>query len=338
MGGPRLPANYPITRRLWVSLLHHWVILVMLGLTCMQTTSVAEEFDLSRHSVPPDEIFSGGPPKDGIPALTDPDVTAAGDTTYLRPQDRILGVELNGEARAYPIRILNWHEVVNDRVGGLPIVVSYCPLCGSGMVFRADAKPSRRIFGVSGLLYKSDVLLYDRKTDSLWSQLRMEAITGPLLGEQLEWLPVVQTTWKAWRREHPTTGVLSLNTGHRRDYGRDPYAGYAKTESTMFPVGHRDSRLHPKAWVLGVIIGSQAKAYPLDRLVNGEVLEDMVGNQSIHILYDASARSAWVTDVSGKSLPSVQSYWFAWAAFYPDTLLHDTPPTNQTESKGERTG
>ena len=282
----------------------------------------AQAFDLSRSSVPQEEIQRGGPPKDGIPALTDPPVVAAEAATFLRPEDRVLGVALNGQARAYPIKILNWHEVVNDRLGETPISVTYCPLCLTGMVFRASHDGERVTFGVSGLLYNSDVLLYDRRTESLWSQLKMEAIAGARVGDRLEWLPVQHTTWEAWTTAHPTTDVVSMDTGYRRDYERDPYTDYAQSPRVMFPVHHQDTRLPSKAWVLGVLINGEAKAYPLDRLPNGEVASDQLGDQELRIHYDATARSAWTTDPSGELIPSVQAYWFAWSAFYPETAVY----------------
>ena len=285
--------------------------------------ALAGAFDLSHASVPEEEIVSGGPPKDGIPALTDPAVMAAEAATFLRPDDRVLGVEWHGQARAYPIQILNWHEVVNDRVGGAPIAVTYCPLCGTGMVFDANHEGTRVTFGVSGLLYNSDVLLYDRTTESLWSQLGMEAVAGPRVGDRLTWLPVAHTTWAAWYAAHPTTDVLSLQTGYRRDYARDPYASYGASARLMFPVRHRDDRLATKAWVLGVLLNGEPKAYPLDRLPNGPMLEDALGGQQVRIRYDAAARSASVTDQDGQPIPAVQAYWFAWAAFYPDTVIYE---------------
>ncbi|MBI3458128.1 MAG: DUF3179 domain-containing protein [Candidatus Rokubacteria bacterium] len=280
-------------------------------------------FDLSSSSVPQEEIVSGGPPKDGIPALTDPEVVSAEGATYLRPDDRVLGVAVGQQARAYPIRILNWHEVVNDRVWGVPITVTYCPLCGTGMVFRARRKGKRVVFGVSGLLYNSDVLLYDQETESLWSQLKMEAVTGPRLGERLEWLPVQHMSWAAWRDAHPDTEALSLNTGYRREYDRDPYAGYAAIPALMFSVRHQDGRLPSKAWVAGVLINGEAKAYPLTRLPPDVVVEDTVGGQVIRVRYEAEADSVEITDAARNLIPYVEAYWFAWAAFYPETQLYE---------------
>lgn len=286
------------------------------------TTDVVA-FDLSNASVPREHILSGGPPKDGIPALTDPAVVSAADASYLRADDRVLGVAIGGQVRAYPIRILNWHEVVNDQLGGVPIVVTYCPLCGTGMVFRGEREGRRALFGVSGLLYNSDVLLYDRDTESLWSQLKMEAVTGPRLGEQLEWLPVEVTTWQTWRAAHPQTEALSLDTGYHRDYDRDPYAGYAAGLRLMFPVEREDRRLPTKTWIAGILANGRPKAYPLDRLPLDRVLEDVVNGQTLRLAYDAASRALRVTDADERPVPVVQAYWFAWSAFYPDTLLYE---------------
>jgi hypothetical protein len=172
------------------------------------------------------------------------------------------------------------------------------------------------------LLYNSDVLLYDRETESLWSQLKMEAVTGPRLGERLEWLPAQHTTWESWRTAHPQTDVLSLRTGYDRDYGRDPYAGYATNSRLMFPVRQQDPRLAPKEWVAGVLMNGQPKAYPLKRLSSGRKLEDHIGGQTIYLTYDTKAQSVQVTDANESPMPVVQAYWFAWVAFYPKTQLY----------------
>ena len=158
-------------------------------------------FDYSKHSIPINEIHSGGPSKDGIPALYNPKFILAKDAAYLKPQDRILGLYLNGEAKAYPIRILNWHELVNDSVGGKDVLVSYCPLCGTGMAFDANIDGRKYLFGVSGKLYNSDVLMYDKETESLWSQIKMEAVTGAMTGKRLTLLPLIHTTWSEVTRK-----------------------------------------------------------------------------------------------------------------------------------------
>lgn len=280
-------------------------------------------FDYSKHSIPIDEIHSGGPSKDGIPALYDPEFISVQDATYITPTDRILGIIINGEAKAYPIKILNWHELVNDSVGGKDVLVSYCPLCGTGMAFDAEIDGKNILFGVSGKLYNSDVLMYDKETESLWSQIKMEAVTGPMTGKRLKLLPLVHTTWGAWKFKYPDTKVLSKETGHFRNYNDSPYSAYETSDQIMFPVKHKDNRLTRKEWVLGIVINEEAKAYSFKRLRQDQAaVKDKVGGQDIIVVYDVDNQSAVITDEQNNIIPSIQAYWFAWAAFYPDTELY----------------
>lgn len=152
-------------------------------------------FDVSCHAVPIEEIRSGGPPRDGIPALVNPVFVSAEKATFLRDGDRVLGLVGNRESKAYPIKILNWHELVNDWIDDHPILITYCPLCGTGIAFERQIDQNPVIFGVSGLLYQSDLLMYDRETESLWSQIAMKAIAGPLTGARLQPLFLEHTTW-----------------------------------------------------------------------------------------------------------------------------------------------
>lgn len=179
-------------------------------------------------------------------------------------------------------------------------------------------------FGVSGLLYESNVLFYDHQTESLWSQLKEEAVTGEMTGTRLQAIPSVTTTWKAWREQHPATLVLSTQTGFQRDYSRLPYQAYAKSPHPMFPVKHKDPSLSPKEKVVGVSIGGAHKAYPLRVLRERTVpLEDRVGETAVKILYDPQADSAQVVDAkTGQLIPSVVAYWFAWATFHPDAPVY----------------
>jgi hypothetical protein len=278
-------------------------------------------FDLQHSLVPIEEIYAGGPPRDGIPALDEPDLVRAAKADFLVGEDRVLGVAVPGGARAYPIKILNWHEIVNDELAGRPIAVTYCPLCGTGIVFDARVAGRTLDFGVSGLLYNSDVLLYDRQTESLWSQIRQEAITGPLRGVSLAALPVTHTTWRAWREAHPGTLVLSTATGHDRDYSRDPYGDYGQTSELYFPVSARSDRFHAKEWVLGIEIDGRFKAYPFSELAKSgrRAIRDQFNGHSLLIRFDPVNRSATAHDAAGRQLPAVPGFWFAWYAFHPET-------------------
>ncbi len=285
-------------------------------------------FDVAGALIDAAKIERGGPPKDGIPAIDRPQFVAAG-AARLRKDDRILGLVHNGTARAYPVRILNWHEVVNDRFGEVPVAITYCPLCGTGIAFDARLGEKTLNFGVSGLLFNSDVLLYDRGTNSLWSQLKHLAVSGPLKGTRLTVLPLEHTSWADWHARHPGTEVLSTETGHMRDYSRDPYAGYERIERLMFNVEHRDDRLPLKEWVLGVEVGGVRKAYPFSALEratrNGKELRDTVGGATILVRYEREHRSARAFDAQRRPLPAVTAFWFAWVAFYPQTELFRTP-------------
>jgi len=277
-------------------------------------------FDLGEALIPADQIMSGEPPRDGIPAISQPQFVKAGEADFLRDGDRVLAVEVDGRAKAYPIRILNWHEIVNDEVGGVPVAVTYCPLCLTGVVYRSTVDGANLQFGVSGLLYNNNVLMYDRQTESLWSQLESRAISGPKKGTALETIPAAHTTWADWRSGHPDTLVMSTETGYRRDYSRDPYANYGDSERVMFPVSNSDDRLARKDWVGGVVIDGKAKAYPHKELAktDGEVEDSFAGRQ-LTIRYDPEARSLTVHGADGEEVTTIDSFWFSWAAFYPDT-------------------
>lgn len=285
-------------------------------------------FALDGALVPIREIHSGGPKRDGIPAIDNPEFVGVAQVGYLDDEDRVLGIDFEGAVRAYPVKILNWHEIVNDHVGEVGVLVSYCPLCGSGMAFRvaADAR-----FGVSGLLYNSDMLLYDRATESLWSQIMGQAITGPSKGRRLEPIVVRHTSWKSWRETHPTTLVLSPRTGHAMSYGRYPYGNYESSRQLSFPVGERNRRYHPKEWVIGIDEGELVRAYPLSELALTESpLRDQVGDREFLVHFDAQDRSGWIEEVTPGGLveiPSIRAFWFAWYAFHPDGEVFQVDPS-----------
>lgn len=279
-------------------------------------------FSLTNLQVPIAEIRSGGPARDGIPAIDRPVFVAASGASYLRHEDLVLSFSEGGETRAYPLRILVWHEIVNDTVGGRPVAVTYCPLSGTAMVFDRRVSQQTLAFGVSGLLYQNNVLMYDRQTDSLWSQLALKAVTGRLAGTGLDWLPSEQLTFGAWRAKYPKGQVLSLRTGYRRDYGAWPYEGYEASDRTLFPVPRHRADLPNKAWVVGLVSSGDALAFPLNRLPSGKPVQASVGNLQVELRFDAASESVRVHDAeTGKEVPSVKSYWFAWQAFYPNTKV-----------------
>lgn len=236
-----------------------------------------------------EEVQWGGVPADGIPALVNPKTTAAGAARWLDDRDTVFGVSLNGEARAYPLRILDWHEMANDVVGGVPVALAYCTLCGSGILFRADmataAGKYRFEFGSSGFLFRSNKLMYDRQTNTLWNHLTGEPVIGKLAtsGIRLERLPIVVTTWGAWKRQHPATTVLDPETGHLRPYTPGAaYGRYFASTRTMFPVWRRNSLLHDKARVFTLLIDGRPKAYALEAIDRaGGVVNDCFAGRDL---------------------------------------------------------
>jgi len=191
------------------------------------------------------------------------------------------------------------------------------------VVYSRNVEGKLHTFGVSGRLYKSNVLLYDHRTESLWSQLKEMAIAGPLAGKRLEKLASDRTSWKAWRKGNPHTLVLSTDTGHKRDYTVDPYEGYYKTLGIWFPVGKVRTDLSPKEMVLGIELSGKAKAYPISLLRKKPgVLRDKVGRKGIEIEISPDGEVAGVRDEQGQAIPSIFSYWFAWQAFHPETSVY----------------
>ncbi|MBI1390618.1 MAG: DUF3179 domain-containing protein [bacterium] len=284
------------------------------------------------------EIFSGGPPKDGIPALTAPKVVPVAGAKYPEATGLVVGVTIDGEARAYPIGILDWHEAINDTLGGVPIVVTHCPLCRSSLVFRRDVGGHVREFGISGLLYQSNVLLYDRQTDpkeeSLWSQALMKAVCGPAAQESLE-LEVVDstlTTFADWKQLHPDSTVLSLETGHDRPYRQQAYSSYFGSDQLMFPVKDRTNRrpdLGSKDMALVLLVGDQMKAYPYAdlRADADHRIEDRICDVELSLEYEPDTGRVDVTakDSTGEQVGIRKTYmfWFTYDSNYPNGALYN---------------
>jgi hypothetical protein len=191
---------------------------------------------LSKKSVSLDDLHQGCPARDCIPSIDDPKFISAADATYVADDDIVIAISFGGEHRAYPTRILDHHEIVNDTIADTPLAITYCPLCGSAVGVRRDVGNTITEFGVSGVLYNSDLVFYDRETETLWDQVEAKGIVGPLTGETLDLVPVTMTRWSRWREAHPDTLVLSTDTGFEEDYSGDPYAEYRSTDRLFFPV------------------------------------------------------------------------------------------------------
>ncbi|MEX2673760.1 MAG: DUF3179 domain-containing protein [Phycisphaeraceae bacterium] len=286
--------------------------------------AIAEQFNLDDLRIPRDEIRSGGPSKDAIPAITDPDVARVSEVDFLEPTDRMVAITIEGESRAYPIRLLNWHEAVNDQLGETPFAVTYCPLCDSASVFDRRMNGEVLEFGISGLLYNSNVLLYDRTHDALWSQIGFEAVSGPYAGQPLKHLPFELTTFAQWEADHPDATVATFDTGYARQYSRNPYEHYFQGDTLMFPVKQSDDRrLGEKQPLVGVQIGDVARAYPLEAIASapdGRIEEAIAGER---LVLEISNERDHIRVVE---LPDearvIHTFWFAWVAFHPETTIY----------------
>jgi hypothetical protein len=232
--------------------------------------------DLDQWDIPRDQVLDGGPGKDGIPALENPSSNNASSSSYLSDADLILGYKNGTEIVAYPHRILDWHEIINDNVNGQAIAVTYCPLTGTGIGWERTINGVVTTFGVSGLLYNSNLIPYDRKTNSNWSQIRLNCVNGELRGREIVTFPLVETTWKIWRSMYPETKVISINTGFNRNYSQYPYGDYkTNNNKILFPYQPVDVRLKAKERVHGIIINGTAKAYRFETFATGtKMIED----------------------------------------------------------------
>ena len=250
--------------------------------------------DFSKHIVPLSEIQSGGPPRDGIPPIDQPTFVApAAATAWLADNEPVVIYEENGDARAYPLQILIWHEIVNDTVGGRPVTVTFCPLCNTAIAFDRRLDGVTYDFGTTGNLRRSDLVMWDRQTESWWQQITGEAIVGDLVGARLTPVPAAIQSFAAFRAAFPGGQVLSRETGFRRDYGRNPYVGYDDVSSSPFLyAGPSAGRLPPMARVVTVALNGEAAAYSFAQLEQRGVAQDRVGGVPVVILYQKGTASA----------------------------------------------
>ncbi|WP_343115776.1 DUF3179 domain-containing protein [Ostreiculturibacter nitratireducens] len=291
--------------------------------------SWAREFpltDFSQADVPFDEIISGGPPRDGIPALSDPAMIPVAGETRLDPLEPVVAVEIEGAApRAYPIRYLTWHEIVNDTVGGVPLAVTFCPLCNSALTFDRRVDDRVLTFGVTGKLRNSDMVMYDRETESWWQQAMGKGIVGVYTGTQLRSLPTWMESWESFRTRNPD-GLVMDEPDWGRSYGRNPYVGYDSSRRPFLYSGEEPPHgIHALARV--VRVGD--RAWPLERLAEaGEIREGGVtlswraGNASAldagRIGEGRDVGQVRVRDTKGRDLPHDVMFAFAFHAFWPD--------------------
>ncbi|TDO36304.1 uncharacterized protein DUF3179 [Kribbella sp. VKM Ac-2527] len=330
---------------------------------------------LPKPLIDPDQLLSGGPPPDGIPAIDNPRFQRARDVDWLAENEAVLALKVGGESRAYPIQILTWHEIVNDTVAGIPVAVTYCPLCNSGIAFDRRVGSRTLTFGTSGKLYASNLVMYDRQTESLWPQLTGQASLGVLTGAILDSFPLAPVAWRDFRADNPNAWTLSRSTGFDRDYGRNPYVGYDEADKPLFDAPGEDPRL-PALERIVAIPGKQetiavvresvtrtgvrtitidrrslvvwhrpGQASALERadvsagrdIGTVAVFEPVAGGRPLTFkpagagFVDAQTGSRWnilgratggpLTGNQLSAYPFIDTFWFTWIAFQPDTQL-----------------
>jgi Protein of unknown function (DUF3179) len=250
--------------------------------------------DFSKHNVPYSEILSGGPPKDGIPALQDPQFVSVSEAdAWLKPAEPVILVQVGEDARAYPIQVLIWHEIVNDTVGEEPLVVTFCPLCNTAIAFKRVFHGQILDFGTTGRLRYSNLIMYDRQTESWWQQATGDAIAGEFTGGQLEFYPASMISWQDFKSRHPDGKVLSQETGYSRNYGNNPYFGYDDINQNPFLFSDTTpEQLRPMERVLTVEQNSEAVAYPYEVLREQKAINDTVGGGDIVVLWAEGTTSA----------------------------------------------
>jgi hypothetical protein len=305
----------------------------------LSVSTAGWETDFSKHTVPLGEFASGGPPKDGIPAIDEPAFQSVAEAReWLEAREPVVEVELGGEARAYPLQILVWHEIVNDEVGGTPVSVTFCPLCYTALAFDRRLDGMVLDFGTTGNLRNSDLVMYDRQTESWWQQFGGEAVVGELAGKRLTQVPARIVAWEDFASRHPDGLVLSRDTGYSRLYGQNPYIGYDDVDSPPFLLGRPvdDDRLPPKERVVYLERGGEAVAVPFPALAEAGSIRLELGGETLVVELVPEVRSALdepdvndgrlvgsarVTTAAGEPIPFDTPFWFAVAAFRPDIRL-----------------
>ena len=250
--------------------------------------------DFSKSTVPLSEFQSGGPGRDGIPPIDDPKPTSQIEAeAWLEDREPVLAVEVGDQVRAYPIQILIWHEIANDQLGNRPIAVTFCPLCNSSVVFDRRLEERTLTFGTTGNLRRSDLVMWDRQTESWWQQLSAEAVVGKLAGKKLEVLPSQTLSWADFKKRYPQGDVLSRDTGTERDYGRNPYQGYDDPDSQPFLLdGEADERLPPRERVAAVTAGEETVVVPFSRLEKEPVVNEQVAGKPVVVFFKRGVVSA----------------------------------------------
>ena len=293
--------------------------------------------DGTKYIVNPDKIRRGGPPKGGIgvergiPALAKENinfVSVEEADEWISDNELVLAFIYKGVKRVYPYQILVFHEIANDIVAGDPILITYCPLCGTGIAYESyvevDGKRVETRFGVSGKLFNSNLIMYDEETDTYWQQIDGKAIVGELTGQELKEISIDTVVWGEWKIAHPDSEVLSQDTGMNRNYGRDPYGSYYEDSFLFFPVEEEDDRIFAKDYVFGIEVNDFYKAYREIDVKELGVIEDVVNGVNIRIERLEDGRVTVTNVDTGEEIVKEVGFWFSWYAFHPDTDLYES--------------
>jgi hypothetical protein len=291
---------------------------------------VVNGFRLTSLAVPRSEILEGGPARDAIHSVDAPEFVKPDEATWVRGETPVIGLAVGGLAHCYPVHVMEYHQVVNDLLGETAVALTYDPLTDSAVAYRAAGEAGITQFGVSGLIYLSNFLLYDRASESLWSQMTGRAIAGPRSGQRLQRLRVRVEPMAVWHKRYPQTRVLALPERMRIDYRRSPYSTHWVSETIPFPVPEQDERFHPKELVLGVEVAGRPIAYVASMIekAGGRIADEIDGHR-IRIVYEGATGT--FSFEAAEELHVTQAYWFAWKAFHPDTRVWQSGPASSAD-------
>ena len=261
-------------------------LLHLLALSEIHLSSCSQDENNEVWLIPENDVFDGGPGKDGIPSIDNPQFSLVSEVDFLENRDLVIAVKVDDDIKIYPHPILDWHEIVNDEVGGKPLAITYCPLTGTGIAWERDLGNGEvTTFGVSGLLYNTNLIPYDRTSDSNWSQMQLQAVNGQRAGQRIQTYPVVETSWQTAKGLYPEAMVLNTNTSFSRDYDRYPYGDYRTNDDLLlFPIDNVDERLPAKDRGLGILINGETKFYPLTLFNTNSVILDQFAGKDLLLL------------------------------------------------------
>jgi peroxiredoxin len=291
----------------------------------MNTARTIQVTEGVKHSIPLGDIRGGGPPKDGIPSIDSPNfVSIAEANEYINDDGLGIALSFNGIDRFYPFQIIVWHEIVNDNIGGQAALVTYCPLCGTGIVFDPIVNGKVTAFGTSGKLWNSNLIMYDRQTDSYWSQVLGEAVVGEQTGTKLSLLSHQNLLYKDWKDEHPNGEVLSKDTGSFRDYSTTPYGDYDSNKSLFFPVDNENDSYHPKTPTYQIEVNGVVKIYPIEELDKGAAqFDDTVGDVVVGVVYNKQNKTVKMSNKkTGAEIVPFYGFWFSVISVHPNAEVY----------------